>query len=188
ALERQLEAAAVQLDPVIAAMVVKFLDRRLLKPQSAVVAVQFHITEETPDGVESRKVAVAGNDLEVRAFPKLHRRAEVSDDERDGLSEVPVGRIPHQPGAGEGVRGDDHGVLIDDEGAAADAANRAAGSTIARMGIPVRASPPITASSRSVPPACRSRRRTYSLMFGSTRMPYIVNIRRCNSRMSTRLP
>ena len=90
------------------AVIVEALDRGLDQPRAAIVAVQALVLEEGAHAVEAGQVAVGRHDLEVRAFPKLHRRAEVADDEGDGLSEVPVRRVADQPGSGAGVGGDDH--------------------------------------------------------------------------------
>src|SRR5688572_12826977 len=51
--------------------------------------------------------------------------------------------------------------------------------------MPVRASPPMTGSSLSASPAWRSRRATYSLICGSTRMPYAWSMRLRISSPST---
>src|SRR5690606_38619515 len=62
--------------------------------------------------VEAGQVAVAGQDLEMRALPKPNRGFEVADDERDRLAVVAVGGVPDQPGACICVCGDDHGYKI----------------------------------------------------------------------------
>src|SRR4051812_10101111 len=117
-------------------MLVELLDRRLLKPQPAVVAVQARVAQEGAHRIEPREISVRRQDLKVRALPQVNGRSEVADGKRDGLAEVTVGRIADQTRARVGVGVDDH-ETCGDAGFISTA-----GSTEMRSGVPVRALPP----------------------------------------------
>ena len=53
-------------------------------------------------------VAAARQKLELRRFPKLDLRGKIPEGEGDGFSEIPVGRVADQAGAGIGNGAEDH--------------------------------------------------------------------------------
>ncbi len=84
------EGAVGQSELVLAAIVVEFLDGGLDEPHAAVVAVQSHVSQKGRDGIKAGQIAVARQNLEMRAFPERHGGAEIANQAGDGLAEVAV--------------------------------------------------------------------------------------------------
>ncbi len=104
------EVPAVKFAPHLVAVIAESLDGRLDQPHAAVIPVEADIPQKIIQRSKFGQIAVRRQNLQMRAFPEADSRLEISNDKRDRLPEIPIGRVPHQSGASEGVRGMNHGI------------------------------------------------------------------------------
>ena len=75
----------------------ELLDGGLDQANAPVVAVQLDVADQILDRLEPALILLAGDHLDLIPLVERHLRVKISDDQRDRLAVIAVGRVADQP-------------------------------------------------------------------------------------------